>query len=334
MKKFYGFIALLCCTYNAKAQPTLTASGINPVIGDVAIVKRFTPNLAQAGSSGSQTWSLGSITPTSTISAVTQNSIGSTYETSFPQSNICVKLGNDYDYYRISSDTLVRYGKVELSIGYPYSNGMTLLKYPVSYNSTQADAYRIVYSVGGSILITRNGNVSIVADAYGTLTTPDRTYSNVLRVKSTETYSDSIRQLSTGIITVSNGSLTRYTWYSQGIRYPILEMSFPSSGSASGFWAKWSGVGIEENLAAQLNMLVYPNPAQERSTLSLELTEASDVMVRVLDLQGREVIAGPMERYLPGKLQLPLDVANLASGNYLLQAIINDRNATIRFDKQ
>ena len=51
-------------------------------------------------------------------------------------------------------------------------------------------------------------------------------------------------------------------------------------------------------------MLVYPNPAQERSTLSLELTEASDVMVRVLDLQGREVIAIPMERYLPGKLQL------------------------------
>ena len=68
-------------------------------------------------------------------------------------------------------------------------------------------------------------------------------------------------------------------------------------------------------------------PGTGRSTLSLELTEASDVMVRVLDLQGREVIAIPMERYLPGKLRLPLDVANLASGNYLLQAIINDRNA-------
>ena len=47
-------------------------------------------------------------------------------------------------------------------------------------------------------------------------------------------------------------------------------------------------------------MLVYPNPAQERGTLSLELTEASDVMVRVLDLQGREVIAIPMER-LPSR---------------------------------
>ena len=336
MKKFYGFIALVCCALVAQAQPTLVASTSNPVVNDAFTVYSFTPTANQQGSAGAnQTWNFASLSSSTTLTSTMISPTGTPYVTAHPTATIVNKTANtNYEYYKTSSTIWERQGFYNLSAAYSYENAQTLLSYPLSYTGTFNDTYRGSFSIGGTIFGFRNGSSTVVADAWGTLTTPAASYTNTLRVKYTDSYLDST--FLSGAWQVKNYSMTTYLWFKSGIHYPLMGISYVTGASTSSnaYWIRATGVGIEENLAAQLNMLVYPNPAQERSTLSLELTEASDVMVRVLDLQGREVIAVPMERYLPGKLQLPLDVANLASGNYLLQAIINDRNATIRFDKQ
>lgn len=336
MKKFYGFIALLCCALVAQAQPTLVASSSNPQINDAYIAYNFTPVANQQGNSGAnQTWNFGSLSTSSSVTGLVISPVGTPYASQQPTANGCFKLGNsNYQYYLTSASSWQWLGLYDLSISYAFDNAQTLLSYPISFNGTFTDTYRASFSIGGSIPGFRSGTISAVADAWGTLTTPFTSYTNTLRIKYTNTYTDSTFIASSW--QVRNYTSTGYYWFKSGIHYPLMNFTYitGASTSSSATWVRPSGVGIEENLAAQLNMLVYPNPAQERSTLSMELTEASDVLVRVLDMQGREVIAYPTERYLPGKLQLPLDVANLPAGNYLLQAIINERNATIRFDKQ
>ncbi len=336
MKKFYGFIALVCCALVAQAQPTLVASTSNPVVNDAFTVYSFTPTANQQGSAGAnQTWNFSSLSAATTLNSIIVPIAGTPGASQLPTATNCLKIGNtNYDYNFLSTSIWEHQGAFTLSSQEAFINSQTVLTFPMTYTGSFSDTYRSSYSIGGAIFGYKNGSINAVADAWGTLTTPAASYTNTLRVKYTETFVDSA--FSAGSWQIRNYSKVSYLWFKSGIHYPLLGFSFTTGASTSStaYWIRATGVGIEENLAAQLNMLVYPNPAQERSTLSLELTEASDVIVRVLDLQGREVIAIPMERYLPGKLQLPLDVANLASGNYLLQAIINDRNATIRFDKQ
>lgn len=336
MKKFYGFIALLCFALAVQAQPTLVASSSNPQINDAYIAYQFTPTANQQGNAGAnQTWNFGSLSTASSVTGVVISPVGTPYASQQPTANGCIKLANsNYQYFLTSSSSWQWLGLYDLSIAYAFENPQTLLSYPIAFNGTFTDTYRASYSIGGSIPGYRSGNISAVADAWGTLTTPFTSYTNTLRIKYTDNYTDST--FIGGSWQIRIYTSTNYYWFKSGIHYPLMSFSYTTGASisSSASWVRPSGVGIEENLAEQLNMLVYPNPAQERSTLSMELTEASDVLVRVLDLQGRELINFPMERHLPGKLHFPLYVANLPSGIYILQAIINDRNATLRFDKQ
>lgn len=62
---------------------------------------------------------------------------------------------------------------------------------------------------------------------------------------------------------------------------------------------------------------LFPNPARDQSTLSFELTEATEVRIRLLDLLGRP-ITGVMSPGILGKgsHQLPLSLADLPAGSY------------------
>ncbi len=64
---------------------------------------------------------------------------------------------------------------------------------------------------------------------------------------------------------------------------------------------------------------VYPNPALEQVTIQYFLYQTEKVAVTVYDVSGKKCISKILESVPSGLQHLPLDIANLATGNYLIE---------------
>jgi hypothetical protein len=78
---------------------------------------------------------------------------------------------------------------------------------------------------------------------------------------------------------------------------------------------------------------LYPNPAQGRANIDLTLRQAASVQVRVLDMQGRQVLR---ESYgqRTGRQRLQLDLSEQADGLYMIQLQAGQRTYTRKLMKR
>jgi len=79
---------------------------------------------------------------------------------------------------------------------------------------------------------------------------------------------------------------------------------------------------------------LYPNPTNSgQITIAYQLNENAYIQFKIFDCMGREVIKITDEHKMAGKYMIPINVANLARGVYLLTANINGVCQTIKFIK-
>jgi hypothetical protein len=77
----------------------------------------------------------------------------------------------------------------------------------------------------------------------------------------------------------------------------------------------------------------FPNPAREVLSLSISRELPGDYAVRMLDVQGREVFR-LQGRNLPGGLEVPVSLDNIASGLYTVELITETSYAVRRIQVQ
>jgi hypothetical protein len=70
---------------------------------------------------------------------------------------------------------------------------------------------------------------------------------------------------------------------------------------------------------AEVISSLYPNPGNGNVTLKLQGTVQGNVMVQVLDQQGREVTAKQFGVQHTGEFKTPLDLGKLSKGSYILR---------------
>jgi uncharacterized repeat protein (TIGR01451 family) len=70
---------------------------------------------------------------------------------------------------------------------------------------------------------------------------------------------------------------------------------------------------------------LYPNPATGHATLKLQGTVDGNVLVQVLDQQGRLVTTRQFGVQHTGEFKTPLDLGNLSKGSYVLRIVVNDK---------
>ncbi len=70
---------------------------------------------------------------------------------------------------------------------------------------------------------------------------------------------------------------------------------------------------------------LYPNPATGHATLKLQGTVDGNVLVQVLDQQGRLVTTRQFGVQHTGEFKTPLDLGNLSKGNYVLRIVVNEK---------
>ena len=92
-------------------------------------------------------------------------------------------------------------------------------------------------------------------------------------------------------------------------------------------------VGLEEEAAAT-TFNVYPNPVEDVAWVDLSLAGNEEVRLDVVNLIGQKVFAQDLGTMSAGNSRLPLDLAGLESGIYLVTLTAGDSVSTLRVTKK
>lgn len=315
------------------AQPNLTATGINAVVGESFTLNSYTAVAVSPGSAGaSQTWNLTSMsgTPLGLTSIVAASS--TTYGSSFTNANIAWNTsGSGLSYFKTSSTAMQGYGTVTASgsVIMPYSNPEDYLHFPFNYNNTFSDTWATQFLSGGYTFY-RTGTTTVTADGYGTLITPTATYTNVMRVHMVQDYRDSTYIGMPYIITYNNDE---YVWYKEGTHYQIATI-YTLTSSSGGLYYGGSYVagstGIDNSSDFISSSSLFPNPATDKVTIDFTLTENKEVNVQMLNATGQQVIMNQNAKGNRGLNTIQLDVANLSEGIYFAKITLDGNIATTK----
>lgn len=325
-----GSLVLICSV--SIAQPTLTATGINPIIGD-----SYTLNgsgYVSPGSAGaSQTWNLSTMSGASAGLTNVVSPASTTYGSSFTTSTVGANnaTAGTVNYYKTSSAALQNSGIASGTTPIVYSNFEDYLHFPCAFNNTFTDSWAASF-VSGGYTFYRTGSTTVTADSYGTLITPNGTYTNVMRIHFVQVYQDSAYVGMPYIITYNNDE---YMWYKDGAHVQIAAvytLTSSSGGPYTGGSYVLGSVGINNAADFISSSNVFPNPAVDKLTVDFTLTENKKVDVQLYNALGQKMEQNQSANGVQGLNTVQLDVATLPQGIYFAQIILEGNiAATKRF---
>ena len=196
---------------------------------------------------------------------------------------------------------------------------------PFTYGNTQNSYYRFVVDVDTALpyfRLVHRVNQTFNGDGWGSLTLPNATYPNTLRVKNVQTVYDSLSTDVLGLgfyIPVSStaSQTTNYYWLrtqQPAMVLSIVADSLGNNGVSADFFEGSAITGLPDHTAQEkANVSVYPNPATELVTVSLPAPGTQQSVFRLTDVTGRVI----RETSLEGILQYAFYVKNLEKGVYL-----------------
>lgn len=266
------------------AQITIDQSDM-PSIGDNIPRKSDTMTVhpGPGGSGANQTWNF---VATSAFVINENTSVVSVASTpngnQFSSSNMAMTNDNaSYLYFNNSAQSFTTQGFAGDLLGtgvinVNFASSLTLHQFPRTYGSTFTDTYGLNVTVPGAsfnpllsqINFRRTTNVVDETDGWGQITTPFGTF-NVLRVKRTEIFTDSIFALpifppTWQLVSTNTDTTQNYSWFAKDGKLAVAEMSFDTLGLPNIFkWTELPGIGLGFEQQALHAVSVYPNPATD-----------------------------------------------------------------------
>ncbi|MBP6532950.1 MAG: T9SS type A sorting domain-containing protein [Bacteroidia bacterium] len=323
------FLAILAKP--ASAQYVLQSTNL-PGVGDIWVNKIITdPNVQPGGSGANIPWdfSIYFVTP-NTISEQYVVPTGTATDLTFPGANLkCTSFFGMTDYFKKNSSTneLEYLGFYSSSNEIHISNTQKLFTVPLAYGASVSNVPVTGTGFQGSAL---SGTISVVADAYGTLTVGGVTSTNVLRVRTEYALVEDFGGGLTETI-----SIIRYAWYKSGLRAPYMQIcTFDMDGAIGSLHQKYSLVAnittdINEISKPAINFAVYPNPVVDRAEVEVTIDQSVDLTIRLLDITGK-TCKEEIAFYSKGTHNLSIDVSELPKGVYIVSL---QGGATIREER-
>lgn len=318
-----------------KAQPTLTATNTNVVVGEQFMSNEFSFNASQFNASlvsgPNQTWNFSTLTSSffPPISILFQPYLPTGGYNAFPTSDAVIGCDDEYEFLKTNNDSVMLVGFInhfteELR---QFSNPIKKLQYPFSFNNTFTDNFAGQYK-SMSPWINFSGNLNVTADGYGTLILPGGTITNVLRVKSIlirTSFHPNFNNID---------SITTLDWYLPGIHVPVLKIikqkySSPNYNATDyqGYYINPFALGSKEELASQFNLQTFPNPASSEVNVQFQTLEPTRITLH--DLVGEKVAELYSGKGLVELQHIKIDVSKYPKGIYLLK-LETEEKAIIR----
>ncbi|HLP54233.1 MAG TPA: T9SS type A sorting domain-containing protein [Fluviicola sp.] len=305
MGKIYFLSAFaIGAALNVVAQPTLTAAGITPTAGESFITYNC-PYMNPGTDGAGVTFDLSGLVKLDTTFV---NYAGG--DVTYPGSNLSVGYTTyeqtDYTYMNASASG-VSYVGMFLSdvVSIQYQDEMELHTFPLTYNYTNTDQFHATFPEW-----ERSGVIGTTATAYGTLITPEGTFTDVLRVHYVQNYTDSSSFAEIDFVS------DVYLWYKEGFHHPLASVGYytTAQGGISQYatYLETGSLGLTEEDKSSLT--IYPNPVVESAIVGLKPNEVLKTLI-LNDMNGRAIDFA----YTLDTQAASLDLRNLAPGLYLIE---------------
>ncbi len=314
------------------AQPTITSSvagGIGDNFSSTYVeTEDFDPGAAGAG----VTWDFSGITTSGTLneySFVDPSTTGHAAE--FPGANVASEADGNYVYFKISPSEYTLFGVWVPTTTIYYSDPEELYVFPMTYGTTNSDDLYSEFYSGGDFI--RSGSNELNADGYGTLILPSGTYTNVLRVKIEQDYSDEFVGLPFTFIY----NFDLYYWFKEGVKGPLFQYFYQDINSA-GIPSVVENYAINNDVditsinddPSSILLNIFPNPANEYINISVA-TNVLLLTAELFDVTGKKVIENTV---IASGNNVTINVSDLSSGVYIVRLLTSEgiysKNITIQ----
>lgn len=319
MKKL--LLSFLSTLSIATTAQTLTYMNHAPAWGNIPYqtMQCDSVGIAPGASGASAAWSF---SPTNIHSLKTYSTSNtSPTNTVYPLSNVSVaSSAADIAYYNTNTNSFKYYGgNITINtyiLNVVYASPALYALYPMSLNSATTSVTSGTVNVLAPVTFSQTftGNCSVLADGTGTLVLPAKTFTDVIKVITTQTITSSAATV----------YMANFDYYSIGTsKAPVFSIQTstinaimqPSSTQTIVTVQKdYEFVGIKENSKNSIELSVFPNPATNFVNFSTISTEA--VKITAFDVTGKIVATEIMET---GKAKM--NTSHLTSGVYMYHVI-------------
>lgn len=294
----------ISATFHLLAQPTISAFEMSPLAGESYVT--YNCNWVDPGASGANvTFDFSGLVKTDTTFVAYTGG-----NAAYPGSNLTASYTTygqtDQIFINASVNGLSYVGMfLENVVSVLYQDEMELHTYLLTYNATNTDYFHATFAPW-----ERFGTITTTADAYGTLITPEGTFTNVLRVHYLQNYTDSSSFSEIDFVS------DVYAWYKEGIHYPVASVTYyttPQGGfTQRANYLETTTLGLTEEEKTSLS--IYPNPASDKATICLKSNETLKTLA-LTDINGRAIDLA----YTASSTEVSLDLHNLNAGIYLIK---------------
>lgn len=287
------------------SQVTLQTNTHRPDAGDtlkqyIMDTSGFTSPMPNNISGNNVTWNYSSIINTGTITTqayVSNTAVASS--TNFTGCNLVLSQGGGaYNYLKTVNTPSAQLELLGLDLGtfakITFTNSAILLKYPFSFGNSFTDPASGTFSAntGTSVINgSATGNFATQADGFGTLILGQQAIPNVLRLKSTQSFT-----LFQSFLPLGTIRSVIYSYYDQNHKFPLFQVQYqtlsliaqtPSTTASVRMNAGIPLLGLNETLAHD-NIRIFPNPSSDLLYLNLDNVGFYDM--EILDMDGRTVL--------------------------------------------
>ena len=344
---FFSFLIITALT----AQPTITSNWA-PNIGDmVEDVVGLNANLLEPGNDGANAnWDYSNVMQDPNVPVAgfefADPSV-SDFANLFPTSNIAIVVsGIDPNtlpttFYKKSSDQIELLGNALPMVSFIYSDPQVLMKFPFSYGDSFEDDFMAINDIIG-IINEVDGQVTVTADAYGTIKTPKGTYSDVIRVK-TESYKKDSTGLGAGSYNLVIEDIVNYSWYKNTVGHNIASLTITNgmtmtvaAGQVFGdtlmenrsfSWNNSTGTATFEEVSGTLPFDINsygPNPVNDYFKINLNAECNCPLKMELINSLGQIIKSEQFDLFY-GNNDLNISMADIPAGNYFIK--LNSENA-------
>ncbi len=297
MKTYILIFTFIGLIFNAFSQTTITYDQRALEAGDQNTFQAI-EYVLPGGSGPNQIWDFSKIQYTGEIDEGSLNTTPSKTPARIGQFNMVVTEKDKEYYYNLTTTTLEELGYLSEEYDLVYTDPVLKMVYPFSFGDEFTDQWAGNAVFKGVTNIDLTGDYTVTADAFGTLILPDRVLKNTLRVRSEKT------GIEVNMCSSIEVSIIRYFWYAPGYRYPVLYTSvreYTATGKDP-VVEKTSGINLQQSLEiladgeenqqlleteADVAVIVYPNPFDEKLTYNYFLRKNLSVSIDLYDISGR-----------------------------------------------
>jgi len=324
------------------AQITITSTDVSNffTVGNTTTIHSTDITSFDIGTVGvNNNWDFSGLQSTETFNMLSVNPASTPHIGEFPGANIATYSQEDYQgnpaevwSYLNLNGNLGNMGQAITSSSFPgdlitlVNNPASIeIQLPMTYNTSWSQSYTNTFYYNGVQLSQTNISISVVVDAWGTMTMPGGSSYEALRIRETS--------VAGGVTTVHYSFLAKN---GANVTVEAEDTNPPTSGVINATWYDWnlsSSTDVEQISGLPQNFELtqnYPNPFNPSTKIEYSIPEESFVQLKVYDILGNEVATLVNEEQPAGSYRTDFSGADLSSGMYIAKLQAGNYSKTIK----